>query len=84
MHLIYMPLPLLFLSPQQGRCCEPDRANFSGKTHLSQLADDAMTLPVPIADEGFDRVVAEDDVLVVANLHSEVSSDQDVQPPRAW
>ena len=56
----------------------------SGKTHLSQLANDAMTLSVPIADEAFDRVVAEDDVLVVANLHSQVGSHQDVQPPRAW
>ncbi len=55
-----------------------------GRAHLCELSDDAVALPAAIADEGLYGVLAEDEVLMRADLHADVCRSQNVNPPRPW
>ncbi len=52
--------------------------------HLCELANDAVALPAAVTHELPDGVLAEDDLLVCADLHAQVGGHQNVQPSRAW
>ena len=54
----------------------------AGIAHLCELANDAMALPAPVTDEGLYGILAEDEVLMRADLHTNVCCRQDVDPPR--
>lgn len=48
------------------------------RADLCKLSNDSMALPASVADESFDGGLAQDEVFVRADFHTEVCCSQDV------